>query len=70
MVHLSHTVLSLAPACLGDTVTTSVFMSNVSSVEQVFWCSHAGFFLRGTDEFIDRKSASREDTIGQNVLPM
>lgn len=35
-MHLSHTVLSLAPACLGDTVTTSVFITNVSAVEQVF----------------------------------
>eukprot|EP00903_Cladosiphon_okamuranus_P020361 g18681.t1 len=34
VVHLNHTVLSLAPACLGDTVTASVFITNVSAVEQ------------------------------------
>lgn len=35
MVSLSHTVLNLAPACLGDTVAANIFANNVSAVEQV-----------------------------------
>lgn len=35
MVRLSHTVISLAPCCPGDTVTSSVFVNNVSNTEQV-----------------------------------
>lgn len=53
MVRLSHTVLSLAPACLGDTVTTSVFLSNVSAVEQVFRCAgkiQTGMFALHSEE--------------------
>ncbi|CAB1100550.1 unnamed protein product [Ectocarpus sp. CCAP 1310/34] len=34
VIKLSHTVLSLAPACSGDTVTASIFVNNVSAVEQ------------------------------------
>ncbi|CAM9575435.1 unnamed protein product, partial [Sphacelaria rigidula] len=34
VVSISHTVLNMAPACPGDTVTTSVFVRNVSTVEQ------------------------------------
>ncbi|CAN0209764.1 unnamed protein product, partial [Ectocarpus sp. 8 AP-2014] len=34
VMKLSHTVLSLAPACSGDTVTASIFVNNVSAVEQ------------------------------------
>lgn len=35
VVSLSHTVVSMAPACGGDVVTASVFASNVSTTEQV-----------------------------------
>ena len=35
VITLSHTVLSMAPACGGDVVNASVFASNVSTTEQV-----------------------------------
>ncbi|CAM9380764.1 unnamed protein product, partial [Hapterophycus canaliculatus] len=34
VISISHTVLDLAPACVGDTVTASVLVKNVSAVKQ------------------------------------